>query len=224
MAFLQIEKLSKAYDQHDVLKDLSISFQSGEQVLLLGQNGSGKSTLLKLCVGLLKPDSGSILFQEKGSPIAAYLGDGLGLYTCLSVEENLSLFGKLYGTSESIESLVKVFELKDYSSTKVSKLSKGLMYRAALARTFLVSSKYIFLDEPSSHLDLSGLNRLIKQLENVSDLFNGELLQIVVTHDVTRFKDYMNRTVLLGEGGILKDSAEGLSCDEVISSYQSNNR
>ena len=184
MTLLSIKNLRKSFGDTLVLKDISLSVARGESIAVLGANGSGKSTLLSCIAGLLRPDSGEILFSDatRGS-VGILCQDNYFLYKELSVERNLQLYGTLLEldkTKERIEIALQRFGLSKLRKKKVRELSGGLQKRLALARTFLIEPKLLVLDEPSEHLDVDGKDMLIAMLLDHRESGGGA---IVSTHD-----------------------------------------
>ena len=139
---IEITHLRVAYGKTIALNGIDLSI--GEGVTgLFGPNGSGKSTLLRVVAGLLKPVSGRVAIE--GRPAGArveetrsrigYAGHGSGLYSWLTVEENLLLFARLYGLSPSrVQDVTDKLGLEDRAHERVADLSAGFRRRAAVAR------------------------------------------------------------------------------------------
>jgi len=195
----------------EVLKEISISVNSGEILGLIGRNGSGKSTLLRVLAGIYQADSGEI--KMNGEPV--YLaGLNNGLEDKLTMRENIFLVSSLLGLGQKdikqkFDEIVAFSELKDYLDVKLSKFSSGMISRLAFSiSVFCVSHKnpdILLLDEVFS----SGGDKRFqeKSLKKMEELIKGGAAVILVSHDLDLIQKYCNRCILI-EKGIMKK--EGL--------------
>lgn len=129
-------------------------------LLLKGANGSGKTSLIKQIAGLLPVDEGQILWN--GQPIIAneeykrdlmYIGHKSAVKLDSTVEENLTFWGKLYGTEMLIPAALKFYDLAKFKDTPTGQLSAGWQRRVALARLIIAPCRLWLLDEPTNFLD-----------------------------------------------------------------------
>lgn len=220
---IEVQNVSKAFGHLTVLRRLTLSVRSGEKVLLLGANGSGKSTLLKVMAGLSRVDAGTV---TRESSKVAFVSHHLFLYGRLTVRENLSLFAALEGAGGA-EDVLERFQLKDIADRAVSTLSKGNQARVGIARAFVGNSELILLDEPTSNLDEQATNLLLSAIARRGEESGGRASVIFATHDIYRVSGMATRVVVLDRGGILHDSGESASRDEierVIGLYREVNR
>lgn len=170
-ALLTAERLSKSFHLRPVLKNLSLSLETGETVLLLGRNGSGKSTLLSILAGLMRPGAGTASLN--GMPLfttdsrwrheMAFLGHRPGLYPKFTARENLTLCLRLRGQPwDELEFMARMahFGLAGREDEPVQVYSEGMLQRLGLVRLALSHWQVALLDEPSSSLDVDGLNAL----------------------------------------------------------------
>lgn len=201
MAFVEIKKLSQAYDRLRVLKGIQASFKEGEVAIILGPNGSGKTTLLKVIAGLLKPLEGEIRISGRSPAFNLFLPEG-GLYDDLTLLENLRFFQNLYGASENdFHQLSEVLLLREILQVRVRHLSHGQRVRGGLCRTFLAPVGVYLLDEPLAGLDEVSVRFLIGLLKSLSS--EGRTL-LVTTHDAGALKGVGDRWLLI-ESGVLKE-------------------
>lgn len=173
--------INKIIGSKKVINDVSLSIDKGQVFVLLGPNGAGKTTLIRIILGLLKPDKGNVgLFGEKltaqsRSDLLLRIGvqnDG-NLYENLSVEENLALWGEIYGLDQGtikkrIDDLKKMFHLEEYTDMTVGNLSKGNRQKVMLARAMFHSPDVLILDEPTTGLDPAAIDefyQFIKKLK-----------------------------------------------------------
>lgn len=220
---IQVQELTKSFGSKAVLKSVSMAFSSGEIVFVMGKSGVGKSVLLKHIVGLLAPDSGSIVID--GKEITGLCEDDLvsvrrncgmifqfpALLDSLNVYENVS-FGlrshKLCKTEEEMKTTVeKMLGLVGLTSALLDKypqeLSFGAQKRVAVARTLAVSPKYLLFDEPTTSLDpvtTTATNELIRHLSK-----DIGVACVVVSHDMQSAFTIADRVVMLDQGRVVYD-------------------
>ena len=159
---LRIEKLVVSYGETLILRDVDLEVGPGEVVCLMGRNGVGKTTLLKTVMGLLRPRSGHILFQDRDLTRAApyvraragigYVPQGREIFPHLTVEENLRVgLGLRRNGSRGIPS--RVFDLfpvlKQMLHRRGGDLSGGQQQQLAIGRALVLEPKLLILDEPT---------------------------------------------------------------------------
>lgn len=222
---LELTKVSKSFGSQPVLQSLSLSFQMGEVVLLLGANGAGKSTLLRIIAGLARADSGKVVAASSGR--VSFCSHQLFLYPRLTVSENLSLFSSLSGASVITGEVLARWGLEKFHSTAVASLSKGNQARVALARACLAPTPVLLLDEPTSNLDERGAGLVRAAIEESRDTQGRKSLVILATHDLHRMEDLASRVVVLSQGRVLADSGAHSAREEisrVVNLYRETNR
>lgn len=175
---LSLENLTKRYGTLTALDGVSLQIQAGEFFGLLGPNGAGKSTLMSLVAGLRAPDAGGILLD--GRPLTAAdpgarLGLGLvpqhiALYPKLSAEQNLRVFGQLYGLGgatlrDRITEGLEAMQLADRRRDLVNTFSGGMQRRLNLVAALLHRPKLLLCDEPTVGVDPQSRNAIFDLLE-----------------------------------------------------------
>ena len=191
MELLRTERITKSYQQRQVLRDISIHLDEGEMVSLLGLSGSGKTTLLNIMSGLVAPDSGRVYLAGEeitGQPgQISYMLQKALLLEHKRVIDNVALPLVIRGMKKE-EARAKAdpyFEQFDLSGTQMlypSQLSGGMRQRAALLRTYLGSEGVILLDEPFSALDMITREQLHHWYLDIMQRMG--LSTILITHDV----------------------------------------
>ena len=147
-----------------VINDVSLEIPKGISFGLLGSNGAGKTTFIRLMVGLLKPNSGSILRSGKSpSPATAgnigYMPQLPSLYNELTVRQNIDFFARIYGLKDRhkrfqrVDEMIKMVGLWQKRSVSISQLSGGMKQRVSLACAIVHQPSMLFLDEPTVGLD-----------------------------------------------------------------------
>ena len=176
-ALLTAERLSKSFHLRPVLKNLSLSLETGEVVLLFGRNGSGKTTLLSILAGIMRPGAGTASLN--GMPMfttdsrwrhgIAFLGHRPGLYPQFTARENLTLCLRLRGQRwDEPEFVARMahFGLAGRENDPIQVYSEGMLQRLGLVRLALSHWQVALLDEPSSSLDVDGQNSLAEAMRH----------------------------------------------------------
>ena len=199
---IEIENLSKKFDDKYALKNISLSFVKGKIVALLGADGSGKTTLLRLIIGLLCPSEGRIktlslnpvIQKEKIVLKTGYMPQKFGLYEDLTVIENLNLYAKLKNTKNDFDELLDFTTLKPFKNRLAQNLSGGMTQKLGLACALLAQPELLILDEPSVGVDpLSRLEllELVKKTinKNTSVIWSSSYLDEAFNFDLSIILD-----------------------------------
>ncbi len=199
---LEMDGVTLSLAGRDIIDDVSLSLSAGEKLAVLGPNGAGKTTLLKIAAGLLEPDRGSVIWENKdilnNRPRIGYLGHEVQLYEDLTLRQNLNFFARLYGCSlegSEIESWLSRFDLMLYADSRVEELSRGMKQRLALCRCFFITPQLLILDEPYTGLDVSSIKVLV---ELWSELSTCPVL--FTTHDLDWGLEHGDRWLMLKKG------------------------
>lgn len=214
---IEIKNLYAGYGKNTVLKDITVSFQKGELTGIIGVNGCGKSTLLRSAVGILPVKSGDILFDEtscsklKRNDIAkraAYLSQSKNIPD-MTVEQ-LVLHGRFPHLNyprryterdrEIAFASMKRMGILNIANRPLNELSGGMRQNAYIAMTLAQDTDYIFLDEPTTYLDIAHQIELMEILKNLAS--NGKGI-IFVMHDLAMVFNYSDKIVLLNNGELI---------------------
>ncbi|MET0623138.1 MAG: ABC transporter ATP-binding protein [Pyrinomonadaceae bacterium] len=206
--------LTKFYDTHPAVHDVSLFVPAGETCALVGPNGAGKTTLLKMLAGLLRPSGGKIevadievgAFPKRLHRIVGYVPDTFGLYDELTVRQFLEYFARAGGVaaasvSKRIDAVLDLTNLGSKRDARVGALSRGMRQRLVIAKTLLHAPKVLLLDEPASGLDPHArmeLRDLIKQLAAL-----GTTL-VVSSHILTELADFSTSVVIMERGRVVR--------------------
>lgn len=181
------------------LKDISFTLLAGESLGVLGPNGGGKTTLMKIVVGLLKPESGDLFFEENNSKsfkhypyeFFSYVPQHSELNTILPVKvsEYMNFAKSLYkqlrkensAYIDELLDLVGIFHKKD---SLISSLSGGERQRVLLARALINRPKLLLLDEPSKGLDSNGQDQLLAIIEKIKN--RDKTAVMIVDHNINQ--------------------------------------
>ncbi|MCF8294422.1 MAG: LPS export ABC transporter ATP-binding protein [Bacteroidales bacterium] len=226
---LRAENVVKKYKSRTVVKGVSIHVSQGEIVGLLGPNGAGKTTTFYMIVGLVKPLSGKIFFDDQeitAEPVykraqrgIGYLAQEASVFRKMSVEDNIrsvlemTKFPKAYQI-EKTEKLIEEFGLEKIRKSLGNQLSGGERRRTEIARALALDPKFILLDEPFAGVDPIAVED-IQQI--VSSLKEKNIGILITDHNVHETLSITDRAYLLFEGEVLKSgTAKDLSEDEQV--------
>ena len=210
---ISIQELSKRYGPQWAVKDLNLDIKQGEIYGFLGRNGAGKTTTIKMLLGLVRPTAGSIKIfgkELKGDRrnILRNIGtliDTPGFYMDLSADENLAIFGKMTGMTDSqnTRSVLKLCGLGETGKKRVKEFSLGMKQRLGLARALLHNPEILILDEPSNGLDPVGI-KFIRQL--IRDLAKKKGMTVFISsHILSELQQTADRFGIIHAGKLVKE-------------------
>ncbi|MGR6906852.1 ATP-binding cassette domain-containing protein [Lysinibacillus sp. BSL11] len=208
-AVIEVQNLKKTFNNETALQDVSFTIKKGEIFGFLGPSGSGKTTTIKILTAqtdksegkvLLFGQPASIMKQSQNRKRFGILTDNSGLYTRLSIEENLLLYSNLYQLSHSaVKEALEFVNLYAERKKKISQLSKGMIQRVTLARAIMHKPELLFLDEPTSALDPVNTQHIYNGLRRLNDLGTTIFL---TTHDMSEAEILCDRVAFLHRGKI----------------------
>ncbi|MCX4259207.1 MAG: ATP-binding cassette domain-containing protein [Muribaculaceae bacterium] len=179
MNILEISNVSKSYNGHKALSDISLNIPEGSVYGLLGPNGAGKTTLLRIINHITAPDSGTVTFN--GHTLNAddvndigYLPEERGLYKKMKVGEQALFFARLKGLSKAeatrrLQEWFSRFGITDWWGKKVEELSKGMAQKVQFIVTVLHQPRLLIFDEPFSGFDPINANLLKEEILRLRD-------------------------------------------------------
>ncbi|MGB2460156.1 MAG: LPS export ABC transporter ATP-binding protein [Flavobacteriaceae bacterium] len=229
MLKLAANHITKKYGKRKVVDDVSIEVSQGEIVGLLGPNGAGKTTSFYTIVGLIKPNSGSIVLDntnitsypmyQRAQNGIGYLAQEASVFRKLSVEDNIRCVLELTKMSKSeqqekTESLLEEFSLTSIRKNRGDLLSGGERRRTEIARALATDPKFLLLDEPFAGVDPVAVEDIQKIVAHLKKKNIGIL---ITDHNVQETLAITDRTYLMFEGKILKaGKPEDLANDEIV--------
>ena len=227
---IEIKNIVKSFDNKVVLQDVSTVFETGKTNLIIGKSGSGKTVLMKIIIGLYRPDSGSILYDNRDltsmhkkelNRLRKEMGmlfQGSALFDSMTVLENVLYPLDMFSVKSNKERLNRAMfclervDLAGAENLHPSEISGGMMKRAAIARAIALNPKYLMCDEPNSGLDPETALLIDELIHDITQEYN--MTTVINTHD-------MNSVIKIGENIIFLD--EGLKAwqgtrDQVLTS------
>ena len=209
---VEASELTRVYGNNAVVRDVSFNLNKGEVLGFLGPNGAGKSTTMKMLTGNLAPTSGSIkicgidiIDQPKDAKaLIGYLPETPPLYKELTVDEMLSLAGRLHGVSrgslrKAVQTVKERCGLTEMSHRLIDNLSKGYQQRVGIAQAIIHNPMVVILDEPTVGLDpiqIRDIRALIKEL-------GGEHSVILSTHILPEVEIVCDQVQIIHKGELV---------------------
>ena len=207
---LKLNGIKKSFDGTVVLNDISLEIGDSQIVSILGSSGGGKTTLLNIILGLLQPDSGSVVFNGNDITNTPMERRGFNIvFQDYALFPNLTAYKNIvYGlrnypdrsTKEEIEALIDLLDLRGHLNKKIDQLSGGQKQRVALARTMVMKPKILLLDEPLSALDGVIKESIKEKIVTIAKEFH--LTTIIVTHDPEEALTISDKVLILNKGRI----------------------
>jgi len=214
---LEVQNLTKDYENKPLLKGVSFKVGKGELVCLLGSSGSGKSTILRIIAGLEEPESGAVLWQGQDLRDVPTHKRGFGLmfqdyalFPHKTVAQNIAFGLQMQGMQEEeisrlVQAGLKSIRMQSFADRPITELSGGEQQRVALARALAPSPNLLMLDEPLGALDHTLRTQLIQELRAI--LHQSQIPVIYVTHDREEAFGLADRLVILHDGIILQQGS-----------------
>ncbi|MCO5286893.1 MAG: ATP-binding cassette domain-containing protein [Chitinophagaceae bacterium] len=230
---IELRNVIKSFGDKAVLKGVNARFDKGKTNLIIGASGSGKTVLQKCMVGLLKIDSGEILFS--GTDFVTMSGEdrkllrqqigmlfqGSALFDSMTVEQNvmfpLDMFTK-WTRGEKLERVNFVLErvdLKGVNAKRPDEISGGMKKRVGIARAIVLKPKYLFCDEPNSGLDPRTSMLIDKLIHEITK--ENDITTIINTHDMNSVMEIGENILYLDQG---KEEWKGTNKEIIFSKHE----
>lgn len=193
----KVIEIKKSFKNKEVLKGVSFTVEEGDKVALLGNNGAGKSTLLKIIAGQLQANAGRIETTLDFQTEIGMMPQGDILIDDLKVGDLVLLKCYMNQLEDiDIDALLKMVELEGFKNQYVLGLSGGQKRRLSLLLTILNEPRLIFLDEPTTGMDLESVDNFWHLLEE------QKYTSVVVTHDFNQIDHFFTKVLILKDGRI----------------------
>ncbi|KEA46395.1 LPS export ABC transporter ATP-binding protein [Campylobacter mucosalis] len=229
---LQVKELKKTIKKTQIIKGISLEIKSGEVVGLLGPNGAGKTTTFYMICGLISPSSGGVFLDDKDVTAVplhkraqmgiGYLPQESSIFKDLSVEENLLLGAELiYKDKKECEQKVnEMLELLNIEPIRLRKgvsLSGGERRRCEIARSLMITPKFLLLDEPFAGVDpiaVSDIQSIVRDLKNLG------IGVLITDHNVRETLAICDRAYVIKDGSLLASgSANEVANDKNVRTH-----
>ena len=225
---IEVNNLNKKYKNTLAVKNLNFKINKGQIIGLLGPNGCGKSTTIGMLLGLIKPNSGSVIINglnmeknrtkllQKMNFISPYIE----LPKKLTIEENLKVYGKMYGVKNldvKIDELTEKLNINDLKKRKTGELSSGQKNRISLAKALINDPDILLLDEPTASLDPDVGDYVRGIIESYSS--NKKKTILIASHNMNEVERLCDEVMMMKNGQIID---KGKSVD-LINKHGRNN-
>ena len=218
---IKVDSIYKSFEEQNVLKNISATFDNGKTNLIIGQSGAGKTVLLKCIVGLLSPDKGRVIYDNRDITSMSnkemlmlrreigMLFQNAALFDSMSVLENVMFPLDMFSTKTYNERVRRAraclerVNLLDAQNKNPDELSGGMQKRAAIARAIAMNPKYLFCDEPNSGLDPQTSLIIDELIHGITEEYN--ITTIVNTHDMKSVMGIGDHILFLAGGELAWD-------------------
>ena len=223
---IEIKNLNKQYNNILAVKNISFQINKGSIVGLLGPNGCGKTTTIGMILGLIKPTSGNVFINgqnienesnrtkilEKVNFISPYVE----LPKKLTIEENLKVYGKMYGVNnlkEKIANLMEQLNLLEFKKRKTGELSSGQKNRVSLAKALINDPEILLLDEPTASLDPDVGDYIRTYIEDFASKKGTTIL--LASHNMNEVERLCSKVMMMKSGQIIDQG----TCESLINKH-----
>ncbi|HSG41581.1 MAG TPA: ABC transporter ATP-binding protein [Anaerolineales bacterium] len=206
---IYVENLTRRFGDFTAVDHINFEVNEGEVVGYLGPNGSGKTTTIRMLLGLLEPSEGEATVlgfdafrqSEEVRKRAGYMSQKFAIYDDLTVQENLTFYGGVYGITDKarIARTVELVGLNGHESTLTRSLSAGWRQRLALGISLVHEPKLLFLDEPTSGVDPTARRAFWDLIYELAD----DGVTILVTTHYMDEAEYCERVGIMRDGKLL---------------------
>ena len=221
---IEINNLSKQFKNILAVNNINFKINKGKIIGLLGPNGCGKSTTIGMMLGLIKPTSGKVIINgqnienkrtsllEKMNFISPYVE----LPKKLTVEENLKVYGRLYGVKnlkDKISDLMQKLSLTEFSTRPTGELSSGQKNRVSLAKALINDPEILLLDEPTASLDPDVGDYIRGFIEDYASNKGATIL--LASHNMNEVERLCYEVLMMKNGKIIDKG----KCDDLINKH-----
>jgi len=213
---IEVKNIIKSFDGRVVLNNINNTFESGKTNLIIGRSGSGKTVMLKNIIGLMRPDSGEVLYDGRNiltmgkaelKMLRREMGmlfQGSALFDSMTVLENVRFPLDVFSNDSAKERDKRAqfcldrVNLSDAGHLFPSEISGGMMKRAAIARAIALNPKYLFCDEPNSGLDPKTSLLIDDLIHSITIEYN--MTTVINTHDMNSVMNIGDNIIFIKEG------------------------
>ncbi|QVL58075.1 MAG: LPS export ABC transporter ATP-binding protein [Simkaniaceae bacterium] len=230
---LKVKDLSKSYSGKRIVNGLSFSVREGQVVGLLGPNGAGKTTAFYMTIGLIKPDSGSVHFQDQeitSSPVhiraqmgMGYLAQEPSIFRNLTVEQNILCILETLPISRierkrRLEELLEDLHLTPHAKKRAATLSGGERRRLEITRSLVTNPRLLLLDEPFANIDPLTIHDVKLMIRHLT---SKNISVLITDHNAREVSSIVDHSYLIQEGRVTHSGtiADLLASKDARSTY-----
>ena len=211
-AVIEVRNVNKQYGITKAVRNLNFKINKGSVIGLLGPNGCGKSTTIGMMLGLIKPTSGEVIINNKSieknrTSILQkmnFISPYIELPKKLTIEENLKVYGRMYGVKNLNEKIVELTErlnLTDFRKRKTGELSSGQKNRVSLAKALINDPEILLLDEPTASLDPDVGDYVRTIIEKFSS--DNKKTILIASHNMDEVERLCDEVMMMKNGEII---------------------
>ena len=222
MSIIKLNKITHSYGDKSVLQNLTLNIEDNQLTCLLGGSGSGKTTILRLIAGLVIPNKGQIIIQDKTvtdkqkiiippyKRSLGYIFQDLALWPHFTVYNNIAFGlkerkpacrqGREKNIKDKVFKMLDFFGLQEHAEKYPHQLSGGQQQLVAISRSLVLKPKILLMDEPLANLDVKLKQKILEHIKNLKQNFN--LTIVYVTHDHKEALTLADTIVVLNDGKV----------------------
>ena len=226
---IKVEKLSKKFNNTLAVDNINFIIKKNKTIGLLGPNGCGKTTSIGMMLGLIKPTSGKVMFDNQDinkidkTKILSdvnFASPYIELPKKLTVRQNLDIYARLYGVrniNEKISEISLDLNLNNFLNKMTGQLSSGQKNRVSLAKSLINNPKVLFLDEPTASLDPDVGDFVRNYIENYKK--KNDVTILLASHNMSEVERLCDSVIMMKKGEIVDKG----TCSDLIKRHGRNN-
>ena len=226
--FIQVKNLSKKFNDTVAVNNINLNIEKNKTLGLLGPNGCGKTTTIGMLLGLIKPSEGEIIIDGKN--LNEYSRDEIlvrinfaspyiELPKKLTVQQNLEVYGRLYGIKnleERIEEISEDLDIKNFFKKKTGELSSGQKNRVSLAKSLINKPEILLLDEPTASLDPDIGDFIRSYIQDYQS--KNHVTILLASHNMSEVERLCDSIIMMKKGKIIDKG----TCEQIIKKHGRN--
>ena len=223
--FIQVKNLSKKFNDTIAVNNINLNIEKNKTLGLLGPNGCGKTTTIGMLLGLIKPSEGEIIIDGKN--LDKYSRDEIlvrinfaspyiELPKKLTVQQNLEVYGRLYGIKnlqERIEEISGDLDIKNFFKKKTGELSSGQKNRVSLAKSLINKPEILLLDEPTASLDPDIGDFIRSYIQDYQS--KNHVTILLASHNMNEVERLCDSIIMMKKGKIIDKG----TCEQIIEKH-----
>ena len=226
--FIQVKNLSKKFNDTIAVNNINLNIEKNKTLGLLGPNGCGKTTTIGMLLGLIRPSEGEIIIDGKN--LNEYSRDEIlvrinfaspyiELPKKLTVQQNLEVYGRLYGINnleERIEEISEDLDIKNFFKKKTGELSSGQKNRVSLAKSLINKPEILLLDEPTASLDPDIGDFIRSYIQDYQS--KNHVTILLASHNMSEVERLCDSIIMMKKGKIIDKG----TCEQIIKKHGRN--
>ena len=223
--FIQVKNLSKKFNDTIAVNNINLDIEKNKTLGLLGPNGCGKTTTIGMLLGLIKPSEGEIIIDGKNLDKYGrdeilvrinFASPYIELPKKLTVQQNLEVYGRLYGIKnleERIEEISEDLDIKNFFKKKTGELSSGQKNRVSLAKSLINKPEILLLDEPTASLDPDIGDFIRSYIQDYQS--KNHVTILLASHNMNEVERLCDSIIMMKKGKIIDRG----TCEQIIAKH-----